>query len=135
MTVQPLQTIQGYHAHIYFDGPEQRAAAEILREEIAQRFSVLLGRWHDRLVGPHTRPMYQVAFAPAEFARLVPWLMLNRRGLAVLIHPETGHSRRDHLIHAMWLGEILDINAAPLSEDRAEPGPAIVPNTHPTVTP
>ncbi len=135
MTAQPLDTIQSYHAHVYFDGPEQRGAAEILREEIAERFSVLLGRWHDRLVGPHTRPMYQVAFAPAEFARLVPWLMLNRRGLAVLIHPNTGHSLRDHLTHALWLGEILDINAAPLSEDRTDPEPELIPNTHPTVTP
>lgn len=135
MTVQPLDAIRSYHAHIYFDGPEQRRAAEALREEIAQRFSVLLGRWHDRLVGPHTRPMYQVAFAPAEFARLVPWLMLNRRGLAVLIHPNTGRSRPDHLTHAMWLGEILDINAAPLSEHDTEPEPEIIPNTQPTVTP
>lgn len=135
MTVQPLDAIRSYHAHIYFDGPEQRRAAEALREEIAQRFSVLLGRWHDSLVGPHTRPMYQVAFAPAEFAHLVPWLMLNRRGLAVLVHPNTGRSRPDHLTHAMWLGEILDINAAPLSEHDTEPEPAIVPNTQPTVQP
>ena len=52
MTIQPLDTIQSYHAHIYFDGPEQRRVAETLREEIARRFSVLIGRWHDRLVGP-----------------------------------------------------------------------------------
>lgn len=135
MTVQPLDTIQSYHAHIYFEGPEQRAAAEILREEIAQRFSVLLGRWHDRLVGPHARPMYQVAFAIGEFARLVPWLMLNRRGLAVLIHPETGQPRADHLTHALWLGEILDINAAPLPERSTQAEPELVPNTQPTVTP
>jgi DOPA 4,5-dioxygenase len=135
MTVQPLDTIRSYHAHIYFDGPAQRAAAEALRAEIAERFSVLLGRWHDRLVGPHRRPMYQVAFAPAEFPRLVPWLMLNRRGLAVLIHPETGQPRRDHLAHAMWLGEILDIDASPLAESAAGPEPAIIPNTQPAVTP
>jgi aromatic ring-cleaving dioxygenase len=135
MTVQSLDTIQGYHAHVYFDGPEQRGAAEILREEIAQRFSVLLGRWHDRLVGPHTRPMYQVAFATAEFPRLVPWLMLNRRGLAVLIHPETGQPRADHLVHAIWLGEILDINAAPLPERSTQAEPEPIPNTQPTVKP
>lgn len=135
MTVQPIAAIHSYHAHVYFDGPEQRVAAEALREEIAERFSVTLGRWHDRLVGPHTRPMYQVAFAPAEFPRLVPWLMLNRRGLAVLIHPETGQPRSDHLVHAMWLGEILAINADPLPERSTEAEPAPLPNTRPTTTP
>jgi aromatic ring-cleaving dioxygenase len=134
MTVQPLDTIKNYHAHIYFDGPEQRRAAEILREEIALRFSVLLGRWHDRFVGPHTRPMYQVAFPVAEFARFVPWLMINRRGLAVLIHPDTGQPRSNHLNHAMWLGEILALNAEPLSE-RAEPVSEMTPNTQPTIAP
>jgi DOPA 4,5-dioxygenase len=132
--VQPLDTIQSYHAHVYFDGPEQRRDAELLREEIAQRFSVLLGRWHDRMVGPHTRPMYQVAFAAAAFARFVPWLMLNRRGLAVLVHPNTGQPKLDHLTHATWLGEILAINAASLP-DHGEPDPEIVPNTQPTVMP
>ena len=73
---QPLKIdrIKSYHAHVYFDGPDQRAAAQLLREEIAARFSVLLGRWHDRPVGPHAIAMYQVAFLPDEFARLVPWL-------------------------------------------------------------
>jgi DOPA 4,5-dioxygenase len=134
MTAQPIDTIHSYHAHIYFDGLEQRRVAEILREQIAERFSVLIGRWHDQLVGPHTRSMYQVAFAVTEFARLVPWLMVNRRGLAVLIHPDTGHPRSDHLVHAMWLGEILAINAARLP-DQAEPEPEIAPNTHPTLEP
>jgi aromatic ring-cleaving dioxygenase len=134
MSVQPLDTILSYHAHIYFDGPEQRRLAETLREEIAERFSVLIGRWHDRLVGPHARPMYQVAFPPAEFACFVPWLMVNRRGLAVLVHPNTGQPKADHLTHAIWMGEILDIDAAPLP-DHQEPEAEIVPNTHPTVKP
>jgi len=135
MTPQPLDTIESYHAHIYFDGPEQRGVAESLREEIAQRFSVLIGRWRDQPVGPHTRPMYQVAFSTAEFARFAPWLMVNRRGLAVLIHPNTGYPKADHLIHAMWPGEILEINATSLPERETEPEPEIVPNTHPTVKP
>jgi aromatic ring-cleaving dioxygenase len=134
MSVQLLDTILSYHAHIYFDGPEQRRLAETLLEEIAERFSVLIGRWHDRLVGPHARPMYQVAFPPAEFARFVPWLMVNRRGLAVLVHPNTGQPKSDHLTHAIWMGEILGIDAAPLP-DHQEPEAEIVPNTHPTVKP
>ena len=135
MSVQPIDMIRSYHAHIYFDGAEQGRTAEILREEIAQRFSVRLGRWHDRLVGPHTRSMYQVSFARDAFPRFVPWLMTNRRGLAVLIHPNTGRPKADHLVHAMWLGEILEINAASLPEVDPEPEPDIVPNTDPTINP
>ena len=94
-----------YHAHVYYR-PETREAAAALRRELEARSpAVRLGRWHDALVGPHTTSMYQVAFAPAEFARLVPWLMLNRGPLAVLVHPDTGEDLADHRDHAMWLGE------------------------------
>jgi DOPA 4,5-dioxygenase len=134
MTAQPIAVIRSYHAHIYFSGPEQRQAAERLRAEIAERFSVRIGRWHDRLVGPHTRPMYQVAFAPEEFPRFVPWLMLNRRGLTALVHPNTGRPKADHLNHALWLGEILPIDAGPLP-DRDDDAAEIERNTDPAVTP
>ncbi|ALM82362.1 DOPA 4,5-dioxygenase family protein [Bordetella sp. N] len=133
--VHALDTIRSYHAHIYFDGPAQRQAAEAIREEISQRFPVLLGRWHDTLVGPHARPMYQIAFATSEFARFVPWLMINRRGLVVLVHPNTGRPRTDHLEHALWMGEMLDILNAQRLPEAAGPEPAIVPNTQPTQVP
>jgi aromatic ring-cleaving dioxygenase len=135
MTIQKLDSIRSYHAHIYFEGQEQRHLAEALREEIGARFSVRLGRWHDRLVGPHTRPMYQVSFAPGEFPLLVPWLMMNRRGLAVLIHPNTGQPKADHLLHALWLGENLAIDAAPLPDRDDAPEPPIELNTAPNVKP
>jgi aromatic ring-cleaving dioxygenase len=77
--------IEGYHAHIYYD-PATRAKAERLRQGIGERFAAKLGNWHDEPVGPHPVSMYQVAFAVAEFPRLVPWLMLNRDGLDVLVH-------------------------------------------------
>ena len=94
--IDPAQ-ITDYHAHVYYR-PETRAAAEALRDELETRFAVRLGRWHDTLVGPHTRSMYQVAFAPAVFADLVPWLMLNRvRSTARILrkpHPQgTTHAK------------------------------------------
>jgi DOPA 4,5-dioxygenase len=95
--------ITGYHAHIYYDAAT-RPAAERVREAIGAQFDVVLGRWHDQPVGPHPISMYQVAFAVAEFRRLVPWLMLNRDGLDVLVHPETDDAYDDHAIHAAWLG-------------------------------
>jgi aromatic ring-cleaving dioxygenase len=75
-----------------------------------------MGRWHDRPVGPHPQAMYQVAFPPELFPRLVPWLALNRAGLTVLVHPETGRARADHLQHALWLGAVLPLDAGVLPE-------------------
>jgi len=108
--------IRSWHAHVYFDGADQRALAAALRERIAERFTVQLGRWHDRLVGPHLRPMYMVAFEPSLFADFVPWLALNRHGLDVLVHPNTLAPRADHLHHALWLGQTLPVNEAVLPE-------------------
>jgi DOPA 4,5-dioxygenase len=75
-----------------------------------------MGRWHDVTVGPHTQAMYQIAFETALFPTLVPFLMLNRHGLTILVHPETGRPRDDHLIHALWLGAVLELNGAILPE-------------------
>ncbi|MGH7062900.1 MAG: DOPA 4,5-dioxygenase family protein [Stellaceae bacterium] len=100
--------IAGYHAHIYYDSLT-RAKAERLRRGIGERFESRLGNWHDEPVGPHPIAMYQVAFAAAEFPLLVPWLMLNRDGLNVLVHPSTGDSLADHTRHALWLGDRLPL--------------------------
>lgn len=112
--------IQGYHAHIYYDA-QTRGVAERLRQALGERFAVRLGRWHDMPVGPHPGAMYQVAFEVAEFPRLVPWLMLNRDGLSVLVHPLTGDDYQDHARFALWLGTPLPLRLemlrrAPASE-------------------
>lgn len=103
------EKIESYHAHVYYN-PASRAAAELLREAIASKFTVELGRWRDTPVGPHPEPMYQVKFACAEFSRIVPWLMLNRTGLTVLVHPNTGDAYLDHAENALWLGQKLNLN-------------------------
>ena len=54
--------------------------------------------------------MYQVTFLPQQFGAVVPWLMLNREGLAILVHPTTGDDVADHTEHALWLGEKLPLN-------------------------
>ena len=100
--------IEGYHAHVYYDAGT-RIAAERLREAMGRAFTVKLGRWHDEPVGPHPVSMYQVAFAVDEFPRLVPWLMLNRGGLGVLVHPLTGDDYADHAQFAAWLGTPLPL--------------------------
>jgi aromatic ring-cleaving dioxygenase len=53
--------------------------------------------------------MYQVAFPGEMLAKFVPWLMLNRDGLTVLLHPETGDNYADHSAHAAWFGAVLPL--------------------------
>jgi aromatic ring-cleaving dioxygenase len=101
--------IAGFHAHVYYDAVS-RETSEREREELGARFEVQLGRWHDRPIGPHPISMYQVAFSPEQFSKVVPWLMLNREGLDILVHPSTGDDVADHTKHALWLGEKLELN-------------------------
>jgi len=102
--------IGGYHAHIYYDPARTREVAARVREGIGVAFPhATLGSWHDDAVGPHTVAMYQVAFSAEEFAALVPWLMLNRQGLDVLVHPLAGNAYDDHTVFAMWLGDKLPL--------------------------
>jgi len=123
--------IQSFHAHIYFRDAAEREKAAALRAAIGERFLVQLGRWHDKLVGPHARAMYQVAFNPEVFADFVPWLMLNRNGLAILLHPNTGRPRADHLVHAVWFGEILPIENVEDLPEVSDEDERAVPNTAP----
>lgn len=133
----PLSAITSYHAHIYYDLGEGRERAARLRTLIGERFVARIGAWHDELVGPHLRPMYQVAFAIDLFPRFVPWLMLNRMDLAILVHPNTRRPRDDHLVNALWLGEVLplkgEILPVEVAESEIETLPA--PNTNPTRQP
>ena len=102
--------ITDYHAHIYYDPAKTRDKAERLRERVGAAFPrAKLGRWHDELVGPHPQSMFQIAFPVEMLAGFVPWLMLNRDGLTILLHPETGDDYTDHSAHAAWFGTVLPL--------------------------
>ena len=112
-----MTAITGWHAHVYYDPEATRAIAARLRDGIAAGFpAAVLGRWHDGPVGPHPTAMFQVAFAPDLFPSMVPWLALNREGLTVLVHPETGRQRADHRDHALWMGAVLPLDLGRLPD-------------------
>jgi DOPA 4,5-dioxygenase len=108
MPVNADTAILGYHAHIYY-GPESKQTAAAVREQLDELCEVTLGRWHDQPIGPHPISMYQVIFSTDDFGKIVPWLMINRQDLDILVHPETGNDLEDHRDNALWLGEKLKL--------------------------
>ena len=107
-----MSTINGYHAHVYFDAAERERAAHLCAAAHAA-FGLAVGRMHDRPVGPHPRGSCQLTVATDQFASVLPWLILNRGGLTVFAHAQTGDALKDHTEHVIWLGpsEPLDLSA------------------------
>jgi DOPA 4,5-dioxygenase len=117
-TLRDPKRITGYHVHVYYDVASRDRAA-LIREHIAANFpDVRLGGWHDLPVGPHPQAMYQIAFESDQLATILPWLMLNRCGLTILVHPETGDDHADHAHHAVWLGAVLPLRLEALADTR-----------------
>jgi aromatic ring-cleaving dioxygenase len=94
----------GYHAHIYYDPATTRAVAERVSGALAERFDVEIDGFRDTPVGPHPIANVLVIFKPEQFAGVVPYLMLNRDGLDILVHPLTTDAVEDHSDYAIWLG-------------------------------
>ncbi|MEW2913390.1 DOPA 4,5-dioxygenase family protein [Leisingera sp. JC11] len=107
--MKQTDSITSYHAHIYFDAASV-VQARALCQQAAERFSVEMGRVHEKNVGPHPMWSCQLAATPEQFAQLLPWLALNRDGLVVFAHPETGNALADHRDHGIWLGTGLELD-------------------------
>ena len=113
-----MNPVRGYHAHVYLDAATRQQAVQ-LGHELDRRFPVSIGRIHDRPIGPHPKPMFQVLVAPADFERVISWLMQNRQGLDVLVHPDTGDDLADHRDSALWLGNVLSLDLSALETTAA----------------
>jgi aromatic ring-cleaving dioxygenase len=107
--------IRGYHAHVYYN-PETKPAAARLRETLLGQFKVEPGGFSDEPRGPHPISQFNVIFETSEFQTVVPWLMLNRDGLDVLVHPLTDSNYDDHSKNALWLGTPVPLKLEVLSQ-------------------
>lgn len=106
----PAPQIKDYHIHIYYSA-ETKPKAEALRAKLEAAFpQATYGRWHDKPVGPHPEWSYQVHFPVELFAQIVPFIALERDGLTVLVHPNTGDDLADHRDYAFWMGSMPSLN-------------------------
>ena len=107
-----------YHAHIYY-APEERAAAEALREQFQLRTDdggddaiLFVGRMMDRGVGPHPVPQYEVQFRRPALDAVVG--AIEASGLRALVHPLTDDDLADHSSLAHWIGEPIELDVSVL---------------------
>jgi aromatic ring-cleaving dioxygenase len=105
----PMTATVGYHAHVYFNSAN-RSVAERLRDAIVSRFAVEPGAFSDEPRGPHPISQFNVMFQAEAFQHIVPWLMFNREGLDILVHPLTDDMVDDHTVYALWLGTPVKLN-------------------------
>ena len=115
---------KGYHAHVYYDAASKEKAAR-LSATLREKFKVEGGALSDEPRGPHPISQFNVIFETPEFQTVVPWLMLNRDGLDILVHPLTDSSYNDHTAFAMWLGSPVALRTETLRH--APVGDALLP--------
>ena len=106
-----MTTIRDFHAHLYFD-PDEVELARAVARQAQQLFDVPVGHFHVRPVGPHPRGSVQLTVTTDKFGEVAQWVALNRRGLTVFAHAETGNDLADHTEHVIWFGpsEQLDLS-------------------------
>jgi len=85
---------------------------------IEEKFPVEIDGFRDTPVGPHPIANVLVIFKLDQFEKVVPYLMLNRDGLDVLVHPLTEDAVEDHSSYAIWLGNPVELKLKTLPHGR-----------------
>jgi aromatic ring-cleaving dioxygenase len=101
--------IKNFHIHLYYDDNNIELAKD-LAKEIQTKFSINVGTFHEQNVGPHPRWSVQISVPTDLFGDVLSYVAINRKGLTVFSHPDTGHGLIDHTDNAIWMGEILELN-------------------------
>ena len=101
---RPVNSHKAYHAHVYFDESSKVLANQVC-QGAGEKFGLQVGRFHEKLVGPHSRWSCQITFAAKDFDSFIPWLDEKREDLSILVHALTGNNLQDHTEFAYWLGE------------------------------
>ena len=60
---------------------------------------------------PHTTGSWGIYIPLEQFPRAVSFISMYHGNLSVLVHPNSGHPKIDHLLNALWIKSILPLNS------------------------
>lgn len=107
-----------YHAHVYFDA-NSLPVAQRLHQDLNDMLAdgsladlILVGKMHDKGVGPHPKPQFEVQFLASALPDILS--LLRGTGLTSLVHPVTDDDLADHTTLAQWIGEPLPLDKSVL---------------------
>lgn len=105
----PVNVHKAYHAHVYFDDASKQQAQKLCKD-IKQVFTLKVGRFHEKPVGPHPVGSCQISFGAKDFDEFIEWLEDHRNGLTIFVHGQTGNDLKDHTEYAYWLGDGMELD-------------------------
>jgi len=105
-----------WHAHVYYEA-HARDVAERFHQELTGMRGALsnlvhVGKMHDKGIGPHPIPQFEVQFLAAGLPSIVS--MIEATGLTALVHPVTNDDHADHTTLAKWIGEPVHLDLSVL---------------------
>ena len=104
-----MEGVLDYHAHLYYDESTINEAKELARQA-SERFSVPVGRFHEKPVGPHPVWSCQLTVSKESFGDVIGWLLMNHGAVDVFVHPNTSDDLKDHTKTVMWIGKSYTLN-------------------------
>ena len=110
-----MEIREDYHAHFYYT-PASRPSAIDLYARARQLFGrlAIVKKPVDDNIGPHLRPMFEIAFRREHLDIIRDWLMMNRADHPVLLHPVVEDEVLGHSELATWFGEKLPLDFSKL---------------------
>ena len=97
-----------YHAHVYWKNQAEREIAISMRSSFLS-MGASLGAIHDRPIGPHPLPMYQIMYDTSIQTEVET--LLRIQPMSILLHEDIGIDHvKDHTDGARWINTPLDLD-------------------------
>ncbi|CAF1543224.1 unnamed protein product [Rotaria magnacalcarata] len=125
-------TYYSYHIHVYFlqQNVNQTNEANLLRNRFLDEFNVdacndecetwcpKICHWefNQAPIGPHPIGSWGIYLPLEQFIEAVSFISIYHGNLTVLLHPNSGRPKIDHLLNAFWIKTLLPLDGDQLTD-------------------